>query len=137
MKNYGKDLFLYSKIKSITFFESPENEVIFQPQAGINFVHCIDQNFDLIYSWGNHSWEYFSSNIDFISEAINFHTYFNRKLFIGKRGEIKRSPLDENEFGNIRELSSIEELKDIINNPNFQLFWNVKKIIVMYVKIVN
>lgn len=125
--NNGKDLFSFSKIKSITFFESPENEVIFQPQAGLNFVHCIDQNFDLIYSCENHSWEYFSSNIDFISEALNFHTYFNRKLYIGKEGEIKRSPLDENDFGNIREISSDEELKEIINKPNFQLFWKVKK----------
>ncbi len=66
-------------------------------------------------------------NFELISESQYHHTYFNRKLYIGPNGEIKNAPECEETFGSIKDLDSVEDLKEIISTPAFQKYWFVHK----------
>jgi radical SAM protein with 4Fe4S-binding SPASM domain len=68
----------------------------------------------------------FASNISLFSESQNYHTYFNRKLYIGPTGEIKNAPETEQVFGYIQDITE-DELKEIISSPHFQKYWFVHK----------
>lgn len=67
----------------------------------------------------------FSVEISLFTESQQRHTYFNRKLYIGSKGEIKNAPECVEEFGYIQDLKDCEELKDIISQPKFQKYWFV------------
>ncbi len=58
-----------------------------------------------------------------ILEAHSYHTYFNRKLYIGLEGEIKNSPSSKRTFGNITECN----LRDVCTSNSFQELWKVNK----------
>lgn len=66
-------------------------------------------------------------NLQLFTESQTHHTYFNRKMYIGAKGEIKNAPECEEEFGNINDLGSVEDLKQIIAIPEFQKYWFVHK----------
>jgi SPASM domain peptide maturase of grasp-with-spasm system len=70
---------------------------------------------------------YFNVNITLFTESQAHHTYFNRKLYIGPSGEIKNAPECEETFGYIQDLESPEQLKDIVQSPEFQKYWYVHK----------
>jgi radical SAM protein with 4Fe4S-binding SPASM domain len=61
------------------------------------------------------------------SESQAHHTYFNRKLYIGPNGEIKNAPECPETFGYIQDLESPEQLKAIVQTPEFQKYWFVHK----------
>ena len=65
--------------------------------------------------------------MDLFTESQKHHAYFNRKLYIGTKGEIKNAPECEEEFGNINEIKNIEDLKTIISSSEFQKYWLVHK----------
>lgn len=69
----------------------------------------------------------FNINHLLYSEALLYNTYFNRKLHIGTNGEIKNAPECTESFGNIQDINSHEELKQIVSTPEFQKYWFVKK----------
>jgi hypothetical protein len=60
-------------------------------------------------------------------ESQKHHTYFNRKLYIGEKGEIKNAPECEEIFGYIQDIEDINEIKKIIEKPEFQKYWYVHK----------
>lgn len=66
-------------------------------------------------------------NLSLFTESQKHNTYFNRKLYIGKEGEIKNAPECEKEFGYIQEIKDVEELKQIISNSTFQKYWFIHK----------
>jgi len=72
-------------------------------------------------------WPQFSFNSIMYSESQAHHTYFNRKLYVGPKGEIKNAPECEETFGNINEIENAEELKHIIATPEFQKYWYIHK----------
>ena len=74
----------------------------------------------------NKKW-FFTSNRILFSESQAHHTYFNRKLYIGPNGEIKNAPECPETFGYIQDLESPEELKAIVQTPEFQKYWFVHK----------
>jgi hypothetical protein len=69
----------------------------------------------------------FFVNIPLFTESKKHHTYYNRKLYIGVKGEIKNAPECEEEFGNIQNLKSLEDLKAMIKKPEFQKYWFIHK----------
>lgn len=69
----------------------------------------------------------FSVNNTHFAEAQHHHTYFNRKLYIGKLGEIKNAPECSEQFGLIHQLSATKDLTDIVLSSAFQKFWSIKK----------
>jgi SPASM domain peptide maturase of grasp-with-spasm system len=74
--------------------------------------------------------EHMSVSLDFFVESQKHHTYFNRKLFIGKNGEIKNTPESEYVYENINSLKKPEELNEIIFSSEYQEHWYVHKEIV-------
>jgi hypothetical protein len=69
----------------------------------------------------------FNINLTLFSEAIQYHTYFNRKLFIGEKGEIKNAPECEEIHGWIQTISEARQLEQLIKTPAFQKLWLVNK----------
>jgi len=69
----------------------------------------------------------FSKTLLHYSESQHHHTYFNRKLYISSSGELKNAPECTESFGNIQDINSHEELKQIVSTPEFQKYWFVKK----------
>jgi len=66
-------------------------------------------------------------NYKLFTESQKHHIYFNRKLYIGTKGEIKNAPECKEEFGKVQDLKNTEELKEIIATKEFQKYWYVHK----------
>ena len=66
-------------------------------------------------------------NIKLFTESQSHHTYFNRKLYINLNGDINNFPDDDNNCGNINDLSKPEDIIEIISSANFQRYWNIHK----------
>jgi hypothetical protein len=66
-------------------------------------------------------------NINLFSESQTKHSYFNRKVVIDFKGNIKNGLLTERVFGNIYSIKKSEELRKIILESAFQHLWLVKK----------
>lgn len=65
----------------------------------------------------------FRIDIRLFSEAIHFHPYFNQRMHINTKGQIKNSAETKKTFGNIND----DNLVDIVESPAFRRLWNVKK----------
>jgi hypothetical protein len=108
-----------NRFKSIIIFNSPftknlENHIYYYPS---------DRR---IPNYEKNKNEFIPTNQLYI-ESLKYHSYFNRKLFIGSNGELKNGPECEDRFGYIQDYSSFSELKKVIENPCFQKYWNAKK----------
>ena len=68
-----------------------------------------------------------SRNLDHFTEAQEHHTYFNRKLCIDTDGTIKNASECAEAFGNIADLTSADDLFQIISSPDFQKYWFIRK----------
>lgn len=66
-------------------------------------------------------------NLSLFTESQKHHTYYNRKLYIGKKGEIKNAPECEEIFGNIQDIQKISDIEKIIEQLGFQKYWYVHK----------
>lgn len=69
----------------------------------------------------------FTPNSQLILESYSKHTYFNKKIYIGKNGEIKNSFEDKKIFGYSSNDLSIKEIRTIIKSKEFRKYWNVHK----------
>ncbi len=65
-------------------------------------------------------------NYNHFFEAYNFHNYFNQKVYIDKRGNIKNGLNNQESYGNINSITKEDFLKHI-GSKKFQKLWNVKK----------
>lgn len=65
----------------------------------------------------------FVVNIKLFSEALNYNTFFNKKVYISELGEIKNSPFTNESFGNLNYIS----LKEIIQKTKLKDLWKIKK----------
>ncbi len=128
---YNKDIqkiidelcYTLKKITQIVIYNAPENV---KKTYGILDVTFITKSFQFT-NTSNVNLNYFSPNIFIYTESQNHHTYFNRKLYINKKGEIKNSPESPYVFGNLEDIKNDVELRDYINNPSFQKLWHITK----------
>lgn len=77
-------------------------------------------------SWqfcGNIHHAYFSINVETFTESQHHNTCLNRKISIDVDGNIKNCPSMSKSYGNIRDTKLI----DVVNNPEFQKVWHIKK----------
>lgn len=70
---------------------------------------------------------WFVTNIHLFSESQLHHTYFNRKLYIGPKGEIKNAPECADHVGFIQQVETLAELLQLITSPAFKKYWYVSK----------
>ncbi len=72
---------------------------------------------------GNISPFYFAINIPTYTESIHYNSCLNCKISIDEKGEIKNCPSMKNSFGNIKDVT----LEDAVKNKNFSKLGNIKK----------
>jgi SPASM domain peptide maturase of grasp-with-spasm system len=65
----------------------------------------------------------FNNNIEHFTESQHHNTCLNRKISIDANGEIKNCPSMAKSWGNIKDTKLI----DVVNNPEFQQLWHIKK----------
>lgn len=113
------DIILSSdRYKSIIIFNSPFDKNL------EDTIHYYKQN---------KKFNYYKNKNEFIPiyqlhvEAIYYHTYFNRKLYIGAKGEIKNAKETNVNFGYIYDCIDKRILTNIICSNEFQEYWNVTK----------
>ncbi len=108
-------LFLYNNQSCEQNFSCAETEasVIYLDKTEISALHC-----------GIISSEYFVVNIPVFTESQHLNTCLNRKIAIDADGHIKNCPSMAKSYGNIKDTKLI----DVINNPEFQKLWHIKKV---------
>jgi len=131
-QTYNRDdlISLYNEFpfSSFVVYNAPEGIILeFKETLVIQFDDIIDYNQD-VYPW------LFNVNLDLFSESQKLNSYFNRKLYIGKFGEIKNAPLSDEVFGHLQEIQKIEEFEAIINKPEFQKYWFANKDLIVVCK---
>ncbi len=72
----------------------------------------------------------FIVNTKLFTESQKHNTYFNRKLYIGKNGEIKNASECKEIYGNIKDIKNEDDLKTIIGKTEFQKYWFAHKEII-------
>lgn len=72
---------------------------------------------------GNIFPQYFVTNVRHFTESQHHNTCLNRKISIDVDGNIKNCPSMSKSYGNIRDTKLI----DVVNNPEFQKVWHIKK----------
>ncbi len=77
-------------------------------------------------SSGKHP-DQFVTNLFLFSESQLHHNYFNRKLFISEKGEIKNAPSCTEMQGTIQEIHESKQLINIVKTPAFRKLWYVSK----------
>lgn len=115
-----EDLFkINGRLSRIVFFNCKEESNL-----------SIDDYIAVIYSTesinnqcGNIHPKYFSISIDGFTEAHNFNSCLNRKIYINNEGDMKNCPHSKFIYGNIKK----DNVKDIVNSVDFQYLWNIKK----------
>lgn len=107
-------IFLYNNQRCGQSFSCAETEasVIYLDKSEISALHC-----------GIISSEYFVVNIPVFTESLHHNTCLNRKISIDSEGNIKNCPSMPKSYGNIRDIKLI----DVVNNPDFQKVWHIKK----------
>jgi SPASM domain peptide maturase of grasp-with-spasm system len=104
------------KIQFILIYNSltnmNKNNLIFTTQNDLSSLNCgvIDSS-------------YFTKNLSHFTESRHHNTCLNRKISIDANGEIKNCPSMAKSYGNIKDTKLI----DVVNNPEFQKVWHIKK----------
>ena len=114
------DLILSSnRFSSMVIFDSPfdknlENVVFYSTQSK-NYTNLL-----------KNKREFGCTPMIFV-ESKKYHTYFNRKMFIHKNGEISNAPESSEIYGKIDSFKTQEQLLDLVQSSAFQKLWHVKK----------
>ncbi|WGH74747.1 hypothetical protein P8625_11720 [Tenacibaculum tangerinum] len=72
---------------------------------------------------------FFTVNLTLFTESQKYNTYFNKKIFINRSGDILNAPETEEVFENITS-TSYENLEMIIDSEQFQKYWSIHKDII-------
>jgi len=117
--NYLKQLaFSNKRFRRFYFLNSPKNEYC---QCGTSIAVFSKQG--LLDECGYIHHSYFNLNIPLFTESQHHNTCLNRKLSIDKDGYIKNCPYMEHHYGHI----SNTKIEDVVNLPEFQKWWHIKK----------
>ncbi len=100
------------RVIEVKVYQSPENK----KEGKFEFIHG---KFRVEEDVRKHM----APNIHLYMEALFYNTYYNRKLFIGKKGEIKNSFNTSGTSGKLGETKLIE----VVQQPEFQELWNLSK----------
>jgi SPASM domain peptide maturase of grasp-with-spasm system len=111
------------KIRSLILHSSFANKDIQEFNLGFGFVMTIKDTINSSNHCGIIHSGYFSTNIKTFTESQHHNTCLNRKISIDENGEIKNCPSMAKSYGNIRDTKLI----DVVNNPEFQKVWHIKK----------
>ena len=109
------------RLLKVTFYNSPKSKYTRYNNSTIAYVA---ENISVL-NCGKINPSYFLVNIPFFTESHSFNNCLNRKLCIDSKGNVKNCIAMNESFGNIYDDSC--SLKDIIQDNNFQKYWNICK----------
>ncbi len=69
----------------------------------------------------------FFTNLQLFIESKHHNPYFHRKIYVGRNGEIRNAPDDPRIFGNINDIVRAEQIVQIVEDPDFQRYWDINK----------
>lgn len=116
----------YLRIKSVIIYSSPFKQIKNDSDDTLGNIVFLKTSMKELLSSGIRIY-HFVTNFKLFTESQAHHTYFNRKLYIGPKGEIKNAPECEETFGNINDIKNTQELKQIIAKSEFQKYWYIHK----------
>ena len=118
--------FLVSNFHSVNFILEDDEEYDADILNTLKDEYPIIGRVDLLKNIvSNQTQNSFVINSLIFSESQNFNPFFNRRLYIGKNGEIKNSSESSQIFGNIE--NDIDKLKKIIQSNEFNEIGRIKK----------
>ena len=118
-----EELFIrFERISVIFIFSSPVNRAQNFHEGQYSVIY-LQQPSTLPILCGQVSQTYFKSNVSLFTESQHHNTCLNRKISIDVNGDIKNCPSMAKSYGNIRDTKLI----DVVNNPEFQKVWHIKK----------
>ncbi|MBK6818179.1 MAG: grasp-with-spasm system SPASM domain peptide maturase [Bacteroidetes bacterium] len=112
----------FKRISLIIMFCSPDDKILYFLD-GHCIVNYLVQPSGKPISCGRVSTAYFQANTSLFTESQHHNTCLNRKISIDINGDIKNCPSMAKSYGNIRDTKLI----DVVNNPEFQKVWHIKK----------
>ena len=104
-------------VDCIIFYDSKINKVIEKQEQQIFFI---TQTLEDI-TKSNINRKFLVNNIEFFYECQKFNPYYNKKVSINSKGEIKNCIKNKLVFGNLKDNS----IEDIVLTKKFQEFWHV------------
>lgn len=110
----------HKRINQVVFFNAPDNYT--KNIMGVQFIYMNCPELSLK-DCGQICTGNFSINIKSFTEAIHYNSCLNRKVSLDIYGNIKNCPSQRESFGNIKNTS----IRDAIKNQKFQSLWKVKK----------
>jgi SPASM domain peptide maturase of grasp-with-spasm system len=120
--NYEFIFIQYKFLNSLVFFNCKVDKCI--PYLNnTRFVYLTTEKISSSNNCGIISKDYFTTNIPHFTESQHHNTCLNRKISIDANGEIKNCPSMAKSYGNIKDTKLI----DVVNNPEFQKVWHIKK----------
>ncbi len=106
-----------NRIKCLVIYNSPFNKNL----ENIIFYYTSEMHFNF-----HKSKDEFFCNRSLVAESKYHHTYFNKKIFISRNGEISNSPESEHSIGNIQDFNN-DVIQSKIKSPEFQKYWYIHK----------
>lgn len=114
---------LFPKLKNLIVYNHPEEKEVCITSDNVGGVFFINSNISSAMHCGVIHPAYFAINIETFTESQHHNSCLNRKISIDVDGEIKNCPSLAKSYGNIKDTKLI----DVVNNPEFQKVWHIKK----------
>ena len=111
------------RIKNIVIHSSPFSYSKRHINDNSRSIDYIVENLDYSADCGYIGFSAFFSNYTLFSESQDYNTCLNRKLTVNSDGMIKNCPSMKHHYGHI----SNTKLEDVVNLPEFQKWWHIKK----------
>jgi SPASM domain peptide maturase of grasp-with-spasm system len=112
----------YPYLNSIIFYNSPKDRNLYYLNNSVTIAFN-SSKINPVIDCGIVHLSYFTPNLSHFTESQHHNTCLNRKISIDADGEIKNCPSMAKSYGNIRDTKLI----DVVNNPEFQKVWHIKK----------
>ncbi|MFT3794694.1 grasp-with-spasm system SPASM domain peptide maturase [Flavobacterium sp.] len=113
----------HTKIVSLHLHNSPFAKKLEVGDIGSFDVHYIESDITSFKQCGVVNLKNFYTNIDNLAESLNHNSCLHKKLSIDQFGNIKNCPATTQSFGNIRDTT----LADALRQPDFKKYWNITK----------
>ncbi|KMQ67431.1 hypothetical protein ACM39_13410 [Chryseobacterium sp. FH2] len=113
----------YPRITSFIISNSKKEEYIFIDSKNTKFIIFTTQKISPQLHCGKIKSDYFATNIQMYTEAVNHNSCLHKKIAIDKDGNIKNCPAMPESFGNIKNTT----LEQALQHADFKKYWNLTK----------
>lgn len=128
IKYFDKVCLEMQRIFRVHLFEAPFDEFNKLPDSvGLLYFHKVSLNPSASHVVNLRN---FAVNIQMYVESLNFNTYYNRKIYINQKGDIRNSPSSLIDYGNFEHTT----VEDVLGRDDFLKLGAIKKDDIMVCK---